>query len=88
MWLRRRAFRSDAGDSDDGVGHILSGVLGLLAGLGITAGFSQLAGWVVAISWPTVAMAFCFSAAIGLVFGIWPARRAALLNPIQALRYE
>ena len=67
---------------------VTGGLMGMLVGLAVTVAFSQLAGWVVSVSWPAVGMAFCFSAAIGLIFGIWPARRAALLNPIQALRYE
>ena len=67
---------------------VTGGLMGMVVGLGVTVAFSQLAGWVVSVSWPAVGMAFFFSAAIGLIFGIWPARRAAMLNPIQALRYE
>jgi ABC-type antimicrobial peptide transport system permease subunit len=48
----------------------------------------KISGWDVLISPESIYLAFIFSAIIGIIFGIWPARKAALLNPIDALRYE
>ena len=64
------------------------GVLGILLGWGASAIMANSFGWNTMISPDAVALAFGFSAAIGLIFGIWPARRAARLDPIIALRYE
>jgi putative ABC transport system permease protein len=49
---------------------------------------SQAAGWPVLIQWDAVALAVAVSGLTGLFFGFWPARRAAMLDPIQALRTE
>ena len=67
---------------------LLGGVLGILLGAGISAGVSHLFGWATKVSPASVALAFCFSAGVGIGFGFWPARKAAGLDPIQALRYE
>jgi len=67
---------------------MLGGAGGIALGAGITTLIARVAGWNMAISPTAVALAFCFSAAVGLFFGIWPARKAARLDPIEALRYE
>jgi putative ABC transport system permease protein len=67
---------------------LVGGVIGILFGsLGAIA-LSRLAHWNTAVSPFSILLAFLFSAAVGLFFGIWPAKRAASLDPIVALRYE
>ena len=66
----------------------LGGVVGILfGGVGATI-MSKTAGWNTQISPGAVGLAFAFSAFVGVAFGVWPARRAAVLDPIVALRYE
>ena len=67
---------------------LAGGLIGLLLGVAITVAISYLAGWTVSIGAGTVALAILASAAVGIIFGFVPARRAARLNPIDALRYE
>ena len=67
---------------------LMGGITGIMLGVGAAVALSKLAQWNVAISPTAIVVAFIFSAAIGLFFGIWPARRAASLDPIVALRYE
>jgi len=67
---------------------ILGGILGILAGAGASLLLSKLSGWAIYISPSSVGLAFGFSATVGIVFGFWPAKKASLLSPIEALRYE
>jgi macrolide transport system ATP-binding/permease protein len=67
---------------------LVGGILGILFGAAIAGGLAKFAGWSTKVSLGAVLLAFLFSAGIGLFFGLWPARKASLLNPIDALRYE
>jgi putative ABC transport system permease protein len=67
---------------------MIGGALGVLAGAGGASAMSKFLGWNTFISPSAVGVAFAFSAVVGIFFGLWPARRAAMLNTIEALRYE
>jgi ABC-type antimicrobial peptide transport system permease subunit len=67
---------------------LIGGAVGVLIGGISTWAVGQFAGWQVSITPASIALAAGFSAFVGIFFGFYPARRAARLTPIQALRYE
>jgi putative ABC transport system permease protein len=67
---------------------ILGGVAGIAVGLFASALISHFAKWSTLVSASSILMAFVFSGLVGVSFGFYPARKAAFLNPIDALRYE
>jgi len=67
---------------------LLGGVVGILAGGGFSGLLSSFLGWPTFVSPLAVFVAAAFSAAVGIFFGYYPARKAARLDPIEALRYE
>jgi putative ABC transport system permease protein len=67
---------------------LIGGLIGVLAGLVVSAVIGRIAGWGFIFDPGTVAVATLFSLAVGIVFGVWPARQAARLDPVIALRYE
>ena len=67
---------------------VTGGAIGVLLGVSASAAISRLAGWPVRVAPGAVAMAVGFAALIGVFFGFYPARKAARLDPIEALRYE
>ena len=67
---------------------VVGGAIGIAVGIFGSRLAARVAGWPSAISPGSVLIPFCFSLAVGLFFGIYPASRAARLNPVEALRYE
>ena len=67
---------------------LIGGIIGIVLGLGGSQAISQFAEWRTQVSPQAVAIAFGFAAAVGVFFGFYPARKAAQLDPIEALRYE
>src|SRR5262249_60154866 len=67
---------------------LMGGLLGVTLGAVVSTVLHRTLQWNTSVGVDSVALAFGFSAAVGVVFGVWPARRAAALDPIEALRYE
>ena len=67
---------------------VTGGIAGIIIGVAFSEMISIVAGWPAPISFAAVAGGFLFSAAVGIFFGYYPARKAASLDPIEALRYE
>ncbi|MBI3567090.1 MAG: ABC transporter permease [Gemmatimonadetes bacterium] len=67
---------------------VLGGLLGAATGVGSALGFQRWFGWTTSVGLDAIGIAVTFSGAIGVLFGVWPAMRAARLDPIEALRFE
>lgn len=67
---------------------VIGGAIGVVVGCGASIIMSKIAGWNTAISVTAIFVAVVFSVGIGLIFGVYPARKAAIMDPIDALRYE
>ena len=66
----------------------IGGLAGVALGIGVSFLITIFAGWSVQVSMSSVLLATIFSLIVGVVFGLWPAKQASRLNPIEALRYE
>jgi putative ABC transport system permease protein len=67
---------------------LVGGLAGIVLGVAVSQAITKSLGWPVLITATSIAVAFAFSAAVGIFFGWYPARKAANLDPIEALRYE
>jgi putative ABC transport system permease protein len=66
----------------------LGGLIGVGLGILISQMVAKFGGWPIVVTISSVGLSFIFSAVVGIFFGWYPARKAAGLNPIEALRYE
>jgi len=67
---------------------LAGGVLGVIVGVALSRAIGYLAGWSTIVTTTSIVLAFFVSVTIGLVFGLYPAARAANLDPVKALHYE
>lgn len=67
---------------------LCGGIIGIILGVGASKLTSQFAGWATVVTPVSIILSFLFAFAVGFFFGVYPARKASLLNPIDALRYE
>lgn len=67
---------------------VSGGLIGVIFGFVLTRVIAMYANWRTIVSWEAIILAFCVSVAVGIAFGVYPARNAALKNPIESLRYE
>ena len=66
----------------------VGGLMGILVGFGMSQLIAWLAGWTTIVTSISIILAFVVSVSVGLIFGIYPARKAARLDPVEAIRYE
>ena len=66
----------------------IGGAIGIVSGLALSFLIPRVLGWPISVSTSAILIAVMFSIAVGVFFGYYPARKAARLNPIEALRYE
>ena len=89
VWIDKHTDRNDREiESAINLARRNSNVIGIVVGVAASILISRLAQWTTDISALSVVASFLFSAAVGVFFGYYPARKAAFLNPIEALRYE
>ena len=67
---------------------LIGGVIGMVIGVGGAVAIARLGEWPVIVEVKAVLLAFIFSGTVGVFFGFYPARKASLLDPIEALRFE
>jgi putative ABC transport system permease protein len=67
---------------------LIGGLAGIAIGIATAVGIAEVAGWRIVLSPESVVLAVAFAFAIGVFFGFYPARKAARLNPVEALRFE